>query len=96
MLMPTPIEKLVDAQGRPTFLWDCDVTLDALRDLLQSPDIDVKTYWMGVVMRQARPDDALTLIPADAMRSEWDRLEKYLGKTREFWEWYLRRVLSDS
>ena len=38
MLSPTPPEKMVDTQGRPYFLWDCDMTLDEFRQGLADPD----------------------------------------------------------
>ena len=95
MLNPTPPEQLIDSQGRPTFLWDCDLTMEELQERLDSPDIEVRGYWMGTVMRQARPDDALTLIPAKRMRAEWSSLERYLGQTRPFWSWYLSMTAAE-
>lgn len=91
-LNPTPPDRLCDAQGRPTFLWDNDLTLDEVRARLRSPDPDVAAYWLGTVMRQARPDDALTLAPPARMRELWPRLERYLGRERAFWAWYLSVV----
>jgi hypothetical protein len=35
MLAPTPRERLVDAHGRPYFLWDVDMTLDEFERALQ-------------------------------------------------------------
>jgi hypothetical protein len=34
MLCPTSEERLTDSQGRPYFLWDCDVTLAQFREHL--------------------------------------------------------------
>lgn len=79
----------MDAAGRPTFLWDCELTLSELLARLQDPDPAVRAYWIGAVMRQARPDDALTLIPTVEMRELWPELERYLGKERAFWAWLL-------
>lgn len=92
MLCPTPLEFLVDARGRPTFLWDCELTLDALRERLASDDPEVRGYWLGTVMRQAKPDDALQFASAAAMRRDWELVERYLGRTREFWRWYLEEM----
>lgn len=91
-LNPTPRERLCDDRGRPSFLWDNELSLDQLGALLASPDPDVAAYWLGTVMRQARPDDALTLAPPARMRELWPRLERYLGKERPFWAWYLSQV----
>lgn len=87
MLSPTPAEKLVDSQGRPYFLWDCDMTLDELRDGLRDPDPAVRAYLVGKLMRQAKPDDVFTFVSPREIRELWPLLTRYLGKTREFWTW---------
>lgn len=89
MLNPTASEQLVDAQGRPTFLWDCELTLSELRNRLASRDTDERAYWVGKTMRQARPDDALVLIDPEDMARLWPQLERFLGATRAFWSWLL-------
>jgi len=43
-LAPTPLDRLVDANGRPYFLWDEDLTLDMFRDRLIDPDPEVRAY----------------------------------------------------
>lgn len=92
MLNPFPAERLVDKLGRPYFLWDVDLTLDELRQRLHDPDMDVRSYWIGTTMRQARPDDAILLIGLPTMREMWPRVERYLGRTRAFWTWLLPRI----
>ncbi len=89
MLHPTPPDRLCDVRQRPYFLWDCDVTLPALRGFLASRDEDQRTYWVAKVMRQAKPDDALVIVGADEMRRLWSRIAATLGHSRGFWEWYL-------
>lgn len=89
MLCPTPQAKLCDAEGRPYFLWDCNVTLAQLRDHLSSPHDDQRVYWLSKVMRQAKPDDALVIGDITEMRRLWPRLEGTLGNQRAFWAWYL-------
>lgn len=89
MLAPTPPDRLCDAQHRPYFLWDCDVTLPQLGRYLMSTDDDQRTYWAAKVMRQAKPDDAIVIIGTNEMRRLWSRIAPLLGRTREFWQWYL-------
>ena len=60
MLSPTLPHLLVDADGRPYFLWDCDLKLDEFRERLADPDPDVRAYHLGKLMRQAKPDDVFT------------------------------------
>lgn len=94
-LNPTPVEKLCDAEGRPSFLWDNDLTLAELRERLASEDLDVAAYWLGTTMRQAKPDDALMLASPERMRALWPRVERYLGKERAFWAWLSAATAGD-
>jgi hypothetical protein len=50
-LAPTPAHRLIDARGRPYFLWDEEMTLDELRGKLRDPDPDVRAYFLGKLMR---------------------------------------------
>jgi hypothetical protein len=86
------MERLVDAKGRPTFLWDCELTIDELRVRLASHDSEVRGYWLGTVMRQAKPDDALGFATPAEMRRDWAIVDAYLGTKREFWFWYLEEM----
>ena len=90
-LYPTPPDKLVDAAGRPYFLWDVDWTLDEFLDRLASATGEGRAYLVGKVMRQAKPDDALQFVEAAQMAELWASVERYLGKQREFWRWLLQR-----
>lgn len=89
MLFPTPRERLLDAQGRPYFLWDSDMTLAAFEAGLADPDPEVRGYLMGKLMRQAKPDDVFQFVSLEAIRTHWSVLERYLGHRRAFWQWLL-------
>jgi hypothetical protein len=89
VLAPTPPEQLVDAQGRPYFLWDIEMSLDEFQQKLATSDLPVRAYLIGKVMRQAKPDDALQFVSAQEIADLWPGLEKYLGRTRDFWNWLL-------
>jgi len=91
MLVPTPPDRLVDAQGRPYFLWDVDMTLAEFLRQLAEADLPVRAYLVGKMMRQAKPDDALQFATAEEMAELWPLLEKYLGRTRDFWQWILEK-----
>jgi hypothetical protein len=81
----TSPEKLVDARGRPYFLWDLDMTLDEFRQGLRDPDPEVRAYLAGKLLRQAKPGDVLTFLSLDQVRDLWPLLSRYLGRTREAW-----------
>jgi hypothetical protein len=89
MLNPTPPGRLLDAHGRPYFLWDTDMTLEAFREGLASPDPAVRAYLLAKLMRQAKPDDVFQFVPLSDLRSSWEAVEPHLGKTRAFWRWLL-------
>ena len=82
---------MIDASGRPYFLWDDDMSLEAFQQKLQDPDPEVRSYFLGKLMRQAKPDDVFTFVTLREIETEWTRLERYLGNTRDFWHWLLSR-----
>ena len=91
MLNPTPEQKLLDSQGRPYFLWDCDLTLEEFRLGLQNPDANVRAYLVGKLMRQAKPDDVFNYVSPREIQELWPRLERYLDRSRPFWTWLFER-----
>jgi len=86
-LSPTPRERLLDGQGRPYFLWDTDLTLDAFRARLADEDPEVRAYFVGKLMRQARPDDVFAFVSPRAIREQWALTARHLGRSRAFWVW---------
>lgn len=96
VLAPTPPDRLVDERGRPYFSWDDDLTLDAFRERLRDPDPEVRAYFLGKLLRQAKPDDVLAFVSMEDVRRQWDAVERYLGRTRDFWAWLLQRWGSTS
>lgn len=79
MLNPTPAHLLVDDQNRPYFLWDSDNDLERFRALLVDPDPEVRAYYLGTLMRQAKPDDVFQFAATDTIRAAWPQLERYLA-----------------
>lgn len=89
VLNPTPPERLVDAAGRPYFLWDAEMTLDTFRARLVDPDAVVRAHFLAKLMRQARPDDVLALVGTRALRDAWPSVRDQLGDKHDFWAWWL-------
>jgi hypothetical protein len=85
MLNPTPPDRMVDPQGRPYFLWDTDMSMAMFRERLSNPDVEVRAYLVGKLMRQAKPDDVFTFVSFSEIADLWPQLERYLGKSRPFW-----------
>lgn len=90
-LAPTPRELLADSAGRPYFLWDSEMTLARFQELLRTGDSPTRAWLIGKLMRQAKPDDVFTFVTLEEIRLLWPELEKYLGRTRAFWRWWLEQ-----
>jgi len=89
ILAPTPPERMVDPSGRPYFLWDSEMDLETFRARLLDADEEVRGYYIGKLMRQAKPDDVFTFIDLATIRTHWTVIAPYLGRRREMWEWLL-------
>ena len=89
MLSQTQPDALIDGQGRPYFLWDCDLTLVQFEERLRDPNPDVRAYFVAKLMRQAKPDDVFQFVTLGTIRFLWTRLERYLGHSRPLWSWLL-------
>ena len=87
MLNPTPRDRMLDDRGRPYFLWDCDLDIHQFEQRLEHPDPAVRGYFIGKLMRQAKPDDVFEFVSPGTIRTEWDQLEKHLGDKGPFWSW---------
>jgi hypothetical protein len=87
MLNITPPDRMTDQQGRPYFLWDLDMDLATFQAKLRDADPAVRAYFLGKLMRQARPDDVFAFVSPRDILQAWPLLERYLGKTRGFWSW---------
>ncbi len=88
--MLNPTKKLCDALGRPYFLWDCDLTLSEFVERLKNKDLQIRAYFAGKLMRQAKPDDVFTFLSLKEIAELWPHLKRYLGNKLKFWEWLLR------
>jgi hypothetical protein len=86
-LNPTAPDLLVDGQGRPYFLWDMDLTLSAFRERLDDADPEVRAFFIGKLMRQAKPDDVFAFVSPRTILDLWPQIERHLGHARAFWTW---------
>ncbi|PYQ48129.1 MAG: hypothetical protein DMF78_21980 [Acidobacteria bacterium] len=77
---------LDDPTAVPYFLWDQTITVAELRDRLASPDPDVKAYWMGKLLREARDVDVWRFTSPQEVAHWWPRIVGHLGRRRPFWE----------
>ncbi len=90
-LAPTPPDRLCDGDGRPYFLWDNDLSLEAWRALVDDVDPTVRLYWIGAALRQAKPDDAIVLLGRPVINWAVPQLVGRLGKQEGFWNWLVAK-----
>lgn len=89
-LNQTPEDKLTDSQGRPYFLWDCNLTRSEFEQrLLKSENPEVRAYFAAKLLRQAKPDDVFLFLSEQDIADLWAPMERYLGNQKPFWGWFL-------
>ena len=94
--MDSPLSTdLDDPDARPYFLWSERVTNAELRAKLASPDLDERALWMGRVMREARYRDVWKLLKLRDVLDLLPRIDRHLGRSREFWHWLIDGWRSD-
>lgn len=89
ILAPTPPDRMVDAAGRPYFLWDSELSVEAFRAKLVDPDVEVRRYYLGKLLRQAKPDDVFSFVDIATIRAHWDGIRPYLGTRLAMWTFLL-------
>ena len=87
--LPPTTDSLLDDDARPYFLWWTDATVGRFKEYLASPDPEERAYWMGALLREANTRDIGLFVEIDAIRADWPRLIRYLGRSREMWAWLL-------
>ncbi len=66
--------------------------MEEFQGFLTDPDRDVRDFWLGTLVRQAKSDDVLMLVSPAEIRAAWPRIAHMVGRERAFWEWYLGRL----
>ncbi|MCB9730861.1 MAG: hypothetical protein H6806_00025 [Planctomycetes bacterium] len=49
----------------------------------------MRDYYFDKLIRQAKPDDALTFVTPQEIAEAWPRIERYSGERRQCWDWLL-------
>ncbi len=86
---------LDDPTAQPYFIWDEDITYAELARKLLSPDPDERALWMGRVMREARYQDVWKLLKLPDVLAFMPRIDRHLGRSREFWRWLIEGWRAD-
>ncbi len=86
---------LDDPHAQPYFIWDEEITIAELQRKLQSSDPDERALWMGRIMREARYQDVWRFLRLGDVLEMLPRVERYLGRSREFWTWLIKGWRTD-
>lgn len=89
LVLPPTSADLTAPSCRPYFLWWTDATVADLRRHLASADDEERAYWTGALLREANTRDVWLYVTPDDVRGQWDRLLRYLGRTRDRWAFLL-------
>lgn len=73
----------------PYFLWDEPLTVGELKRRLAEGDPDERTRLAAKVLREARFDEAMALIPLARVVADYSKLRPNLGRRRAFWDFLL-------
>lgn len=73
----------------PYFLWDEPMTVAELRIKLSSASAEERTRLLAKILREARDTDVWRFTTPEAVWRDWEKLEKHLGRRREFWRFLL-------
>jgi hypothetical protein len=78
-----------DEFARPYFLWDEDRSVGEFRRALRGAGVEERCRLIGKLMREARDTDVWAFVsPAEVWQNR-DRIFRYLGRRRAFWEYLL-------
>jgi hypothetical protein len=80
---------LLDDRSRPYFLWWTDATVGELKSHLASTDPEERAYWLGALLREANTRDVWLFTTPEAIRADWPRLIRHLGRRRDLWAFLL-------
>ena len=87
---PVPLTTdMTDGSKVPYFLWDEPLTLDELRRRLAGDDAEERVRLAAKVMREARFDEAVGLVPVAEIVANYPRLRRHLGRRLGFWDFLI-------
>jgi hypothetical protein len=78
-----------DPEGRPYFLWDEDLCVKQVREILRGEDRMTKVRLLAKIMREARDDEVWAFCTVDEVVSLWPEISGRLGRRRAFWEFLI-------
>ncbi len=80
---------LTQAERRPYFLWDEDVSIAELRAILRGPAGPLRDRALAKMLREARDIDVWTFVTPAEVAEALPRIERRLGRRAAFWRFLI-------
>ena len=74
---------------RPYFLWDEDVSIGELQQILAGPDSPRRDQLLGKMLREARDLDVWQFVRPVEVAGALERLRRRLGRRYAFWSFVI-------
>jgi hypothetical protein len=84
-----------DLEARPYFLWDEDVSVAQLREVLAGPDSPRRDQLLAKLLREARDTDVWAFVTPREVARRLPELGRRLGPRHAFWTWLIEGWRSD-
>jgi hypothetical protein len=81
---------LDDENAIPYFLWDDPMPVAEVRRRLATASQVERDRLLGKILREARDPDVWQFTTPEEVAASFERLSRYLGRRRRFWEFLLR------
>jgi len=80
---------LTKLDARPYFLWDEDVTVAELRDILANGPSDVRDRYLGKMLREANDRDVWRFVSPELVAEALPRIQRIVGRRAGFWNFLI-------
>ncbi len=74
---------------RPYFLWDEDVSIEQMREVLAGADSFRRDQLLGKMLREARDLDVWAFVTPSEVARVLERLRRRLGRRHAFWKFLI-------
>jgi hypothetical protein len=86
---------MTDSTAIPYFLWDEELTIAELRARLAEGSDWERDRLLGKMLREARDVDVWFFVSPATVAEALPRIERRLGKRRDFWHWLIHGWRAD-
>ena len=80
---------LEQGDRRPYFLWDEDITIDELKQILRGGPEAERLRLLGKMLREARDIDVWRFVTPQEVARSLGHVARRLGRRRAFWEFLI-------